>query len=649
MSDRFACRSVIHVEYEDINTEVLRPELVVFVYRESINSPSRKTADLGCFCYRSREEVAGKKGVGTAVDLASLDVERIPVVKRSIDFFRSGGPRSVERKYGDFKKFYDWIDCQDKNYSFNDYESMRGAYCDYSKHLNHMSDLSRLGSGGLSKTTANGYQSSAAILVSLVLNIAVHKVRSFTFVIPRNRGRIDRLSNLSSQEERSRTFSALVNFINEVHRVVVGGGGLPIKFTSPNDEDFFYYLPQQIGVKKEDSESFAYYLKSFKEFPKFFSVVESLGLNVEGQRRKILKSAHGNCRNSVRRIIKNPRCPAAIWLANRAISAGLITFISATSTNLSVAQELVLDTEQVVASTQGKRYSGAKGRADGMEVHPEFGADYLPVYKKIMDLRSWILNGRDSSLVFPYQTEEGSISRLERWALKELKRMFSIALPNTVWVTPTQWRKGVGSEYIKLSGGDTVLAAEKLGNSESVVRKHYARPSIDDTANELTMFFDSVYNQAISRTRSLDQIPVTIQGSEQLSNIPTGCCNNPEELTPALATGFTSLAPAPSCGEPATCLFCSFYGVHADEQDVRRLLSLQHLLRASKGSMANERYIEKIAPMLHRIDEVLAEIEQVANVQPTLVTSIRAQVEGGVLDSFWEIHFNTFVSVGLVT
>lgn len=649
MNDGFVNRPVVHVDYDDIGTEVLRPELVVFIYRESVNSPSRKTADLGCLCYRSRNKVAGKKGVGTAVDLKTLDVERIPVVKRTIDFLRSAGSRSVESRYGDFKKFYDWIDCQDNIYRFSDFESMKSAYCDYSRYLNHMSDLASISSNGLNKTTASGYQSSAAILVSLVLSIPVHKVKSFTFVIPRNRGRIDRLSNLSSQEERSRTFSALVNFIAEVHRVVVEGGSLPIKFTSPNDEDFYYYLPQQIGVKKEDSESFAYYLKNFKEFPKFVSVIDSLGLNVEGQRRKILRSAHSNCRNSVRRIIKNPRCPAAIWLANRAISAGLITFISATSTNLSVAQELVLDTEQMEVSTQGKRFSGAKGRAEGKEVYPEFGADYLPVYKKIKDLRSWILNGRESSLLFPYQTEEGSLSRLERWSLKELKRMFSAALPNTVWVTPMQWRKGVGSEYIKLSDGDTVLAAEKLGNSETTVRQHYARPSVDDTANELTIFFDSVYNQAISRTRLLEQIPVKIQSAERASNIPTGYCDNSKDSAPILADGFTSLAPEPSCGEPATCLFCSFYGVHADEQDIRRLLSLQHLLRVSKGSMANERYLDKISPMLHRIDEVLAEIEQAANVQPALVASIRAQVERGVLDSFWEIHFNTFVSIGLVS
>ncbi|MNR61267.1 hypothetical protein D3C85_1829710 [compost metagenome] len=70
-------------------------------------------------------------------------------------------------------------------------------------------------------------------------------------------------------------------------------------------------------------------------------------------------------------------------------------------------------------------------------------------------------------------------------------------------------------------------------------------------------------------------------------------------------------------------------------------------MKASKGSMANEKYIERYSPMFHRIDEILSEIGKISG--PTLVASIRAEVESGKLDKFWEIHFNTFVSVGLVS
>ncbi|KAI2694449.1 hypothetical protein [Pseudomonas sp. TNT3] len=373
-------------------------------------------------------------------------------------------------------------------------------------------------------------------------------------------------------------------------------------------------------------------------------------MSQETDKKKQHYQTHENCRMTIRNFKNNPRGYAATALVNRALSAGLITFVSASGTNLSVVQELELHTEQIVPSTQGKRYSGTKARAEGKEVYPEFGVEYVPVFKKIMDLRKWLLNGRESLLIFTYQADSGDIFRMEPSCVKEVKNLFSSALPETVWVTPTQWRKGVGSEYIKLSDGDTLLTSEKLGNSENVVRLHYARPSIEDTATELTAFFDSVYSKAISRTRSLSEIPVKIiEDSDHPSNTPSGYCDRPVELPPALADGFTALAPVPSCGEPVTCLFCVYFSVHADEQDIRRLVSLEYILKSSKGSMAIEKYAEKFSPMIHRISEVLVEIGKVAEHGTSLIDSIKAQVAGGKLDKFWQIHFNTFVSVGVVS
>lgn len=639
-------RPIVLLDFHDLKTEVLRPESVVIVYSESENSTGRRTADIGCLCYLSRAEASGKKLVGTAVDPTTLDVKRIPTAKELVNYLRGGSAASVVRKHTEVKRFYNWIDKQNKHFLFDDLESMKSAYCEYSLHLSNQINLSQVG-GGISKTTAEGYQKAAAIVVSFALGLTLEKVRSFTALIRRTRGRIDRPSDIGSQEERSRTFSALVNFIDEVHRVVILGKGLPLRLCSPNDEDFYYYVSGQVGLKAQDSKSLLFHLKQYSEFPKFSVLVDNSGVSQEAAKKNLYE--YKNCLVTIRNFGKHPRGYAASVLVKRALYAALMTFVSATGTNLSVVQKLEIHTEQVVPSTQGKRYSGTKGRADGKEVFPEFGVDYIPVFKKIMDLRKWLLNGRETQLVFPYEArKKGVIGSIGSSSIKELKDLFSLVLPKTVWVTPAWWRKGVGSEYIKLSEGDTVLTSEKLGNTESVVRAHYSRPSMEDTAVELTAFFDSVYSTAIRRTRSLSEIPVTvIEDSEHPSNIPTGHCDRPEEQRPALADGFTSFAPVPSCGEPNTCLFCVYFGVHADEQDVRRLISLEYLLKASKGSMANEKYIERYSPMFHRIDEILSEIGKISG--PTLVASIRAEVESGKLDKFWEIHFNTFVSVGLVS
>lgn len=642
-------RPVITLDFHNISTGVLRPELVVLEFFQSKTSSRCRAVDVGSFCYLSRDKVAGKGSVGVAVDQSSLDLDRVPVVMEVVDYLRGASASSVESKYSAIKRFYEWIDDQDENFSFNEHESLKSAYRQYTLHLHHLTQLAKV-KAGLSKMTAETYQKGAAVVVSLAEGLTLEKVQSLTMQLRRNRGRIDGPGNISSQEERSRTFSALVNFIDEVHKSVVLGEGLPLRLTSPNDDDFFYYTPGQIRSKGQDPNSIVYHLKKYNNFPKLSVIVAELGVPQGAEQSKVHRYIHENCRVTIRNFERNPRGHAATALVNRALTAGMITFISATGTNLNVVQELEIHTEEIVPTTQGKRYSGTKGRAEGKEVYPEFGVDYMPVFKKIKDLRKWLLNGRETPLVFPYQTSEEGIFRIEPSCIREVKTFLKSALPNTVWVTPTQWRKGVGSEYIKLSGGDTHLASEKLGNSESVVRAHYARPSIEDTATELTAFFDSVYSKAISRTRSLSEIPVKIiEDFEHPSNMPSGYCGKPDEVSPFLADGFTSFAPLPSCGEPVTCLFCAYFSVHADEQDIRRLVSLEYLLKSAKGSMAVEKYVEKFSPMIHRISEILGEISKFSESGASLIDSIRIQVLGGKLDKFWQIHFNTFVSVGVIS
>jgi len=649
MHNNIEYRPVVRLDFYDINVTVLRPEMVVLEFSQSETSSRRRSVDVGSLCYRSREKVAGKKSVGVAVDQSAIDLSRVPLVMGIVGYLRDGGAASVERKYGTIKRFYDWIDGQEKHFAFDEPESLRSAYCEYTVYL-HQLTLVASDFGGISKNTAESYQKGAAIVVALALDLPLEKVQSFAMPLRRNRGKIDGLNNLSSQEERSRTFSALVNFINEVHRSIILGEGLPLKLVSPNDDDFYYYVPGQVRSKGRDSNSIYSYLKNYSVFPKLSSIVSDSGLSQDAESKKKHCSAHESCRVSIRNFNNDLRGYAAIALVNRALTAGMITFISASGTNLSVAQELEIQTEEIVPTTQGRRYSGTKGRAEGKDVYPEFGLDYVPVFLKIKELRKWLLNGRQTPLVFPYQTEKGNIFRIEPSCIKELKTLFASALPKTVWVSPTQWRKGVGSEYIKLSAGDTLLTSEKLGSSESVVRAHYARPSVEDTAIELTGFFDSVYQASISRTRSVSEIPVKIiDDLDHPSNIPAGYCDRPDESSPALADGFTSFAPVPFCGEPATCLFCVHHGVHADEQDVRRLVSFEYLLSSSKGSMATERFIEKFSPMIHRVSEVLAEISKVSERGSSLVDTIRIEVVNGKLDKFWQIHFNTFVSVGVIS
>lgn len=649
MTNNFEYRRTVLLEFGDVDTKVLHPQAIVLTYCHSKTSSRKHSVDLGCLCYSSRNKMSGRGVKGVAVELDSFDENRLPLVQVMLGFLRETEATSVCRKYCELKRFYNWLDALDCKISFACAESMKAAYVKYTAHLLRLVNASNIKAKRLGKKSASSSQRVAALIVAAVSGLDVHQVYALATRIRGSNSNAAGMAKLAGHEEQSRTFAALVNFIDEVHRVVVLSGEFPILFSSPNDQNFFYFVPAQITDKGQDPDSVYSDLWRFDKLPGSRMFHKIAGHSTDPDIKEQQQNTLTNIRVRLKTLSSDRRNDAYMALANRGVAAGLMTFMAATGTNLSVALELQLTTEEVVSTTQGKRFSGTKGRAKGKDVFPEFGAYYAPVFKKFKEIRSWLLGGRKTDLVFPYQASDGSIARTEASCLKELKRLIARALPNTVWVNAMEWRKNVGAEYLKLSGGDTVLASEKLGNTEAVMRSHYARPSFEDTAKELSSFFDKAYDSAIARTRIQSTISVTvIEDSNHPSNVPTGYCDKPESALPELAPGFTSLAPTPTCGEPVTCLFCGYYGVHADEVDVRRLLSLKYLLKSSKASMPNERFIEKFAPLLHRIDEVLEDVQVVGKINPQLVLDVKADVDRGNLDSFWKIHFNTFVTVGVV-
>lgn len=644
-------RDVIRLDFDGFVAEALRPELIVISYSESVSSSRRHTLDVGSFCYSVRAKYPGRRHQGYAVDLSSLQASRLKLVMPTVELLLNGKRMTALRKYNNIKRFYNWLDSQEECFFFDDVESMKGAYVKYTAYLYHQIFSSGIQGESIGKKSASEYQKAAAFIVAEATGLSIPKVQSIAVKFDEKKRHSPGFNSLDTQEDRVMTFAALVKFVTEAHRVLVLGGELPLVFSSPNDQVFNYFVNSQlVSSKKNDQDSIHSNLWRFNSFPSNQEYGSVIGFSPDLDIKTKQKYTLNNARKRLKEAYNGSRTPLELGLANRAIAAGLLTFIAATGANRNVALELELHTEKVVPSTQGKRYSGTKGRAGDKDVYPEFGLEYSPVFKIIMELRSWLLNGRVSKLVFPYQDSSGSIVRAEPSCIRELQLMFRDVLPKTVWVNPSQWRKGVGSEYIKLTGGDTILTSEKLGNTESVVRASYARPSIEDTAIEMATFLKEVYSSAIRRARTVESVPVTVLADNEFTSvIPVGSCSKPDKSEPALASGFTAFAPVPNCGEPVTCLFCGFYAVHADSTDIRRLLSLKYLLKTSRGSMPNERYVDKFAPLLHRIDEILQDVESVGGIEPALLSVIQAEVELGNLDQFWAIHFNSFITLGMVS
>ncbi len=109
-----------------------------------------------------------------------------------------------------------------------------------------------------------------------------------------------------------------------------------------------------------------------------------------------------------------------------------------------------------------------------------------------------------------------------------------------------------------------------------------------------------------------------------------GICINPGKPK-AVAE---NLPTTPNCKSIEGCLFCDKYRVHADEVDVRKVLSARYYIqKASRLANSHEQYIRLFFATLQRIDFILGELKRRI---PELVEKMVLEVDiGGELDVFW--------------
>ncbi|MCT8166767.1 hypothetical protein [Pseudomonas sp. HD6422] len=545
----------------------------------------------------------------------------------------------------------EWIDSEKEIYAFDKKTDMIKAYRNYTIHLLHRMHISSINGKPLKRTSASPLQAHARLAIRLATGLSEPEIRaSTTYIKLRSNGENLVNSDLPGTDAQARTFAALMKYIEEAHRILVDGGELPMKLTSPNDAPYYFYS-LNCAKKHPVASSFSptSMLIHSPTFPSWQEMLNHFNASSDSNTLRNERNTYDLSRKRFHYNNNNSRTPLRRQIGNHAITAGLMAFIAATSCNLSVATHLISDTLEVVPSTQGNRFSGTKGRANGKEVYPEFGAQFAPFFKKLLELRLWVLNGKDSDLIFPIATKDNEVTRVFNHTIWSLKLHLAKVLPKTTWVTASQWRKNVSYQYIKLSDGDLALTAEKLNNNVSTIKKNYGRPALEDFADEMTAFFESVHQAAIDRTRLMKNIPVKlIDERNNEKNTSIGSCENTDKASPRRAEGFSEGSPTPSCRDPESCLFCTFYAVHADHEDIRRLLSLYFLIESSKTGIPYEQWDNKFSPILHRINEVLSAITENGKASDRLIHEIREEVKLGALDPFWAIHVDALIIAGVI-
>ncbi|WP_179991392.1 hypothetical protein [Acinetobacter sp. YH16058] len=638
----------IFVHISDINKQINEHERLVLVCKDKTAAFGFKKLDIGTLFYRKR--VSGE-ALSEQQLSASFDEKRRYFLQCLTDYLlqMSGSDLSKVLFYYTSKLFCDWVDSQKKNYDLSNQDSVIDAYRRYSKYLVDRTLLADTDAESLAAHTAKLYQRNAAKLIAYVFDC--HEIDIVSQAMQVQSQRYDVPVFPIAKEDHQKTYATLLNVFLEIHRIVVQENDFPAHFQSVDDEVFNFYSGFHHQVKKQHIQfGMQRYLAKYTAIPSLSKMLADFELGEDSEHRKRVRENRNQAIRKLEERNKDKRHIERERLASYGLCIGMLLFIAQTGANLDTAQQLQLDTMEILPSTQGRRFSGTKSRAGNKTVRPEFGVKFEPVFRKILELREWYVQDEACDFIFPLRNEIQQLGPVSYGRLQLMKKLFQRIFPRMVWITPQQWRKHKSSQYVELSDGDLLLEAEVMGHSLDTAKKNYSRTSFKDASQQISQFFYELREVAVSQTRTVERIPVQmLDETIDAQPSPVGACAS-IHAQPEKAIGFTERAPTPNCQQLEHCLFCQHYAIHADDEDVRKLLSLKALLAYVKQKATDLiRWEQQFGVVLHRIEEVLTELSDTYVALRMRIIVIQDEVESGDMDAYWLNHFELLIDLGWVS
>lgn len=327
----------------------------------------------------------------------------------------------------------------------------------------------------------------------------------------------------------------------------------------------------------------------------------------------------------------DPRDPARMRAASTAHNMFFLLFTSNTGMNFTDARELTW-TDEYEVTTERQQFRTIKWRAGGKECKFEIELGFLPVFKKFIELRKFMLNGKQSDFLFI------SLGRKMDCEPRKIGASFFQLIYDTLrLIDPTikSYRaralRAAKANFV-IENADANTGAALLQNNETTFLRNYTAGSETKHMQQFSAFYDALANA----------VSVVLDDAEKASDIVTGKCSDMGNPVP-LNEG----TPIPvDCGRSEGCMFCQSYRIHADSEDARKLLSCRQYLDFIVGLARDKEEVDRVfMKIFARIEGLLALIEERS---PGVVDAVREEVEEGRLTTYWEAKIELLRNCGAI-
>lgn len=337
--------------------------------------------------------------------------------------------------------------------------------------------------------------------------------------------------------------------------------------------------------------------------------------------------------------IRGTLTPQKVYAYNLSVFCFFQLYLAFTAANVQPTLDLKIsdiDLSKIGANAFAQKHKFRAGRTVRFEASTHLKREISKYFK----LRAWAeslgLSGDANNYLFVKIGESNKLQRLDRSNGITLTRK-SLLFKGITRVTSRDIRQLASEYFIRKSKGKVSLVAKKLNNSIATTATSYTSIDIETQAQEMNRYHEELSSKIRYFNRTTNSpIPVILANEDESERIASGSCSNIDGRPPSKAKGFNAKAPEPSCGTFESCLFCGYFAIHEDFEDIHKLLSLREALNATSMIRSDSEHHEAIVkPAIFRIDEILNFVSNNSHGLREVIRQAEDKIEMGNFNQHW--------------
>jgi len=331
---------------------------------------------------------------------------------------------------------------------------------------------------------------------------------------------------------------------------------------------------------------------------------------------------------------KNMKSNQRLILGSKALYAFYMLFLSITGMNDSTAASLLWNGEYDIEKNH-QNFRNIKYRAGGKVVEFKIQKKFIGDFRKFLKLREFVLNGYSVDTLYfmgcgekAYISKKQSDGGFSSYINEKMRETIDPSLPRLA-----SRKMRVNKTHFTVNKNGVVAASELAQSSQETIIKSYLGETQVSTDKQLSNFFTKLNSNVIFV-------------DEKSSSVSVGqCVNYGNPKTNVSVAGVST-----DCTQSEGCLFCEYYGCHADEVDVRKLLSLLYIINECRYIFKTDENHKKVyGIVIDKIEEILDQIKNYNSKMPDIVSKIKYDVfENENLDYYWEYKLALLIDMGLI-